>query len=301
VNGSGRLAELSDELAALVERTVQSIVALTGRGRDFSASGSGFVIDQEGHVVTNAHVVEELRSPLDAVLHGFGRQKAAVVGRDPICDLALLRLEQPPPTWLALRREPARLGELCFGLGSPLGLYPESASLGVVSGLARTVPQKRRRPIFHAIQTDVAINPGNSGGPLVDARGEVLGVNQCIDARAASIGFAIPASTVRFVVDELKAFGKVERAALGVTVVRRPAVLDGGPLVGLAVTRVGEQAARELEVDDLILAVDGHPVSDTGDLYAVLTKELIDRPTNVEVLRDGARCQLSVRPARLKV
>jgi S1-C subfamily serine protease len=300
--GRGRLADLSDELALLVERTVTSVVALSGRGADFSASGSGFVIDDEGHAVTNAHVVEGFTGPIDTVLHGSERQRATVIGADPVCDLALLRLERPPGHHLALREEPARLGELCFGLGSPLGLYPESIALGVVSGVARTVPQQRgRRPIFKAIQTDVAINPGNSGGPLLDAAGEVLGVNQCIDTRASGIGFAIPAATVRSVVGELKTFGSVERAALGVTVVRRTAETGGQPVAGLAVTRVADTAgARSLAVGDVIVGVDGHRVSDTGDLYAVLTRDLVDRPTDVEVVRDGTRRTVSVRPTRLR-
>ena len=170
--GLDRLAGFSDELAELVGRVVPSIVALSGRGADFSGSGSGFLVDAKGHVITNAHVVEGFTPPIDVVIHGGVHTHAEVVGVDALTDLALLQLrtapELPP---LDLRESDARLGELCFGLGSPLGVYPESVSIGVVSGVGRTIRRKGTRPIYRAIQTDVAISPGNSGGPLVDSRG----------------------------------------------------------------------------------------------------------------------------------
>src|SRR5436853_83331 len=133
MSGPDRLAAFSDELADLVGRVVPSIVALSGRGADFSGSGSGFLVDALGHIVTNAHVVNGFTPPIDVVVHGGDHLHADVVGIDAITDLALLALRSPPELpALDLRPTTARLGELCFGLGSPLGVYPESVSIGVV-------------------------------------------------------------------------------------------------------------------------------------------------------------------------
>ena len=173
-------------------------------------------------------------------------------------------------------------------------------SIGVVSGLGRTIRRKGMRPIYKAIQTDVAISPGNSGGPLVDAGGQVLGVNQCVDSRGAGISFAIPAETVRAISAELRANGRVERAALGVTVVRRTAAFDGRVAPGLAVTRVRDaDAAGDLAEDDIIVAVGDAPVTEAGDLFALLTGDRVGRPTDVTVIRDGRQVTVVSHPGRL--
>jgi serine protease Do len=301
VAGLDRLAAFSDELAELVGRVVPSIVALSIRGADFSGSGSGFLVDDRGHVITNAHVVEGFTQPIDVVVHGGERTQADVVGVDTICDIAMLVLrDRPEVSALELRAHPARLGELCFGLGSPLGVYPESVSIGVVSGVGRTIRRKGMRPIYQAIQTDVAISPGNSGGPLVDTRGHVLGVNQCVDARGAGISFAIPAATARAIALELEESGRVERATLGVTVVRRTASVEDKVRAGLAVTRIGDEAsAGGLELDDLLIEVDGQPVSDAGDLFALMTKDRIGQTMEVTVVRNGKAVSVIVQPGRL--
>jgi serine protease Do len=288
-------------LADLVERVIPGVVALSGIGKDFTSSGSGFLLDTGRHVVTNFHVIENLQPPFDAVFRGTPRQKSTVIGMDPLTDLALLEVEEAPPWSLKFRETPVRLGELCIGIGSPFGRYPESVSVGVVSGLARTIPQRRGRPIQQAIQTDAAINPGNSGGPLLDVHGEVIGVNQCVDPRGSAIGFAIPADTVKWVSSELLEHGRVVRAALGCTVERRPVVFDGKSLVGLAVTKLGRStSSKDLKVGDVILRVEDEEVDETSDLYRILTKDRIGKPTPVEVLRNGSMKTLTVHPIRLE-
>src|SRR6266508_903677 len=297
--GSTR-GQLSDELVALVQLVAPSVVALAGSGQDFSSSGSGFLLDDQGHVVTNFHVIDGLDEPLDAGLHHGARCKATVVGRDQLTDLALLRLDMTVTDHLVLREEPARLGELCLGIGSPFGMYPESVAMGVVSGLARSIPQPNRRPIENAIQTAVAINPGNSGGPLIDVRGQVIGVNQSIDTRGTGIGFAIPAQTARLVVRELLAFGRVDRAALGVTVIRQTVEVNGQPVTGLGVTRTSEPSGDDrLKVGDVILRLGGEVVDEPSDLYRILTRELIEKPTNCQVFREGAVRELTLTPTRM--
>lgn len=298
----GVLADLSDDLAALVAAVVPATVSLSGKGLEpgGDASGSGFVVDADGHVVTNHHVIEGLRTPLTATLPGRRRLAAQVVGFDKVTDLAVLRLSEPNGAHLPLREAPARLGELCVAIGSPFGAYPESVSLGVVSGLARTIPQAGTRAIERALQTDAAINPGNSGGPLVDARGEVLGVNQCSDVRGAGLAFAIPADTTRHVVAELLAEGEVRRAALGIGVSLKQVSLDGVPVARLAVTRTKPEgpAHGHLEPGDVILTINGEVVDERADLFDHLGGDTIGRPVAIEVLRADARTTVEVTPTR---
>jgi S1-C subfamily serine protease len=295
------LQQLSDEFVALLAGVTPSVVALAGTGKEGEVTGSGFLIDDAGHAVTNFHVVEGLATPITVTIAGGTAQPAALVGTDPLTDLAVIKVETPPGPFLPTRVEPARLGELCLALGSPFGIYPESVALGVVSGLARTIHRGGVRPIDHAIQTDAAINPGNSGGPLVDVRGFVIGVNQCVDTRAENIGFAIPADTLRAVAAELIAHGNVERAALGVSVAKQRVMVDGADRVGLRVTRVGRPLERgdALLVGDVLLAVGEEDVDEPGDLYRILTRDRIDAATPVRVLRGAAIHALTVHPARL--
>jgi S1-C subfamily serine protease len=293
------LAALSEELVDLVAKTTPAIVALTGDGQDFTASGSGFFIDDDGHVVTNHHVVNGLAQPLSAGLHGGQRCNASVVGTDPLTDLALLKLDQSPPHHLVFREGPVRLGELCLALGSPFGMYPESVSLGVVSGLARSIPQDGRRPIDHAIQTDAAINPGNSGGPLIDVKGAVIGVNQSIDSRGTGIGFAVPADTVASIAKELKDYGSIDRASLGVSVVRATVNVDGTAMAGLQVARDGDPNDQGLQADDVLVKLDGQATDEVGDLYRILRRDLIGKAVNAQVVRGGKLTDLSITPTRL--
>src|SRR5581483_12086409 len=134
------------------------------------------------------------------------------------------------------------VGELCIAVGSPFGVYQESVSFGVISGLGRDIPRENMRPLEDTIQTDAAINPGNSGGPLVDMRGEVIGVNAMSDSRGQNLNFAVSADTVRFVIGELLTEGRVRRAALGLGVVNEPYVDgDDKPALRLRITRVDDQ------------------------------------------------------------
>ena len=213
-------------------------------------------------------------------------------------DLAVLKLEQPPGDHLELRDEAARLGELCVALGSPLGIYPESVSIGLVSGLARTIPQPGSRPIERAIQTDAAINPGNSGGPLVDVLGRVLGVNKCVDNRGAGLGFAIPSDTIRSVAGELIADGKITRASIGVTVINRAVEVEGEQVMRLVVTKVRVEDST-LQVDDVILSIDGEVCDERSDLYNHLTKDRIGQELKFEVLRGGKVEQIAVTTTKL--
>ncbi|ROO82904.1 S1-C subfamily serine protease [Actinocorallia herbida] len=291
------LASFSDELAALAERVLPSVVALTLKGDKGTSYGSGFVLDTEGHVVTNHHVIED-GGELIADLPGRRSQPAKIVGADRLTDLAVLRLAEPPEHHLELRAEPARLGELCLALGSPLGLFPESVSLGIISGLARSLPTRGGvRSLERVLQTDCAINPGNSGGPLVDARGRVLGVNTAIRTDGAGIGFAVPAGTVASVALDLIAHGRVTRASLGVAIAERHVEIDGLTAKRQIVTRVGEGNA--LRVGDALLAVNGVEIDGRAALYDQLGGDRIGVALTLAIHREGAVCHVEVIPAAL--
>ena len=301
----GQLVALSAELARVVDDVADRVVALMGFAADLSAAtGSGFVIDANGHVVTNQHVVSDLLGAVRVSIPGEAEVTAQVVGSDPLTDIAVVRLDPAPPTFLELRDEPARLGELCIAVGSPLGMYAQSVSLGVVSGVARSIPVDtgpgaRSRTIEHAIQTDAAINPGNSGGPLLDVRGRVIGVNHGSDTRATNISLAIPAETVAYVTRELIEHGEVQRASLGVAVVVRQVLVDQRRQSRVVVARITREQEDGLEAGDVMLRLDGNEVTDRGDLYRLLSRERIGVPVLLDVLRGDRGLTVSIRPQRL--
>lgn len=294
------LGTISRELSDLVRRTMPSVVCLHAMGSDLSeVSGSGFLFDDGGHIVTNNHVVEG-RSALRCILPHSGEIPARLVGVDPMTDLAVLEIDHGPAEHLNMRETPIQLGELCIALGSPLGEYTESVCIGIVSGLGRSLQQEGgRRPLEHAIQTDAAINHGNSGGPLVDVAGLVIGVNQSGRVDAQGINFAVPAQIVLYVTREILAFGGVQRAALGVAVSDETPLIDGVRLPRLVVTRSDSVGADGLQVGDVLLKVAGVPIGDRGDLFLVLSRDKIAKPVEIDIYRNGSSQQVVVTPKAL--
>jgi serine protease Do len=296
----GLLGRFSREIADLTGRVLRATVAVSGASPDGGSSGSGFLLDTRGHIVTNQHVIADVQAPIAITLHGGAKALAGVVGADRVADLAVLKLDGPWPHALRLRRSRARTGELCLALGNPLGRYPESVTIGVVSGLARTASAGPGRPHYDLLQTDCDIHEGNSGGPLVDMQGRVIGITTLLDSESPYIGLAIPADTIHAIVPVLIASGRVERATLGVSVTRRTRVVDGRDVAGLEVVRLLRQRGQALKAGDLILSVGGQPVPDPPALFATLGGERIGRPTTVEVLRGAQRLSVTVTPWRLE-
>lgn len=293
------LQRFSDELAALTARVLRATIGVTVPTRDGESNGSGFFIDGEGRILTNHHVVADMQPPITVSLHGGQAARAGVIGVDRVADLALLKLDGRWRFHLPLRTTPVRAGELCLAIGNPLGRYPETVTIGVVSGLARTAVAGPGRPHYHLLQTDCDIHEGNSGGPLVDVRGRVIGVTTLLDSESPHIGLAIPVTTVIDVLPDLLAHGEVERATLGVSVVRRLRTLDGKERAGLEVTRLRRQRGQLLLPGDFILRIAGQPVPDPPSLFALLDRERIGQPTTVEVIRRGTPIEVVVRPWRL--
>lgn len=292
------IAEFSDGLSSLMSRCLPAVVTIGGLTSSLDeVTGSGFAIDGLGHIVTNHHVVEGLGDRLTLILHGGELGEAHLVGVDPVTDLAIVHTNDSPTAHLSFRKESPILGELCIAIGSPLGEFTESVSLGVVSGVRRSVPAVDGSwPIEHGIQTDAAINAGNSGGPLVDAAGKVLGINQSkrIGESVEGIGFAVPAETAAKIAAELITYGCIQRARLGVTVAPKRVLLGERAELRLIIT-AARQPGGDLREGDVLLTIDGCPIRDRGDLFLVLDRNRIDRSIVIEVSRDGKKVALEAR------
>ena len=297
-------------------------------GQAQSALGSGFVIDKEGHVVTNFHVVEGA----DEIEVSFSNQdtvKATVVGTDPSTDLALLKVEADAKalTPLALAdSDDVEVGEPVVAIGNPFGLE-RTVTAGIVSALQREVRAPNSFTIDHVIQTDAPINSGNSGGPLIDAEGRVIGVNSQIETGNGGggnvgIGFAVPSNTVKSVVAQLLDDGQVDRAYLGVTlqdvdadvaeVLRLPAdegVLVGAVQDGSPADRAGLEGGETQVVvagesyqvgGDMIVEIDGKDVTTVDALREAISAHDPGETVEVTVVRaDGERETVSVKLGRV--
>lgn len=294
------LRTLSAELTAITERVFRATVAITGPTAEGNSSGSGFFIDTQGHVLTNQHVVDGMTPPIKVMLNGGVTALAGVVGADVVADLAVLKLDRPWRHALRVRRRAARAGEMCLAFGNPLGRYPESVTIGVVSGLARTAVAGPGRPHYHLLQTDCDVQEGNSGGPLVDVDGRVLGVTTLLDRDSPHIGLAVPAATVLSVVPELLKHGRVLRGTLGVSVVKRAREIRGRLVDGLEVVAITRQRGQQLEAGDFVFRVDGQAVPEPPALFARLGREQVGRPIRIDVIRKGQRLSVMVKPWKLE-
>ena len=311
------LAARDEVLPALVH--IEPILEVFQRGRRGKAAvtGSGVIVDREGHVITNFHVIENART-VKCVLSDQREVEAEIVGSDPVTDIAVLRLRLPSE---ALPR-PARLGvsasltagQFVIALGSPLGLA-RSLSLGVVSTRDRYFPEDvmeggELTGAYNTwIQTDAAINPGNSGGPLVDLSGRVVGINaRAVPIFGENIGFAIPIDVVREVFSELVADGKVTRSWVGVRWQHLEGLAGyfgaeerGGVLVG-GVVPGGPAAEAGLQAGDVLVSWNGEPVSARfEEELPAFRKRVADTEVGtrvpVTVLRGGEEQRLSLRTA----
>ena len=310
----------------LFERAAPSVVYVTSleAQRDFfgrnvgeipQGTGSGFVWDERGYVVTNFHVVANA----DAVHVSFDDQsmwEARVVGAAPEKDLAVLSVEAPPER---LRPIPLgasgdlRVGQSVFAIGNPFGL-DHTLTTGVISALGREIESLTRLPIRDAIQTDAAINPGNSGGPLLDSGGRLIGVNTQIYSPSganAGIGFAIPADVVAWVVPELIAYGQIRRPSLGVQLadpqlerrlgVEGALVLSVEPRSGAAVAGLRptlRDRFGRVVLGDVIVEMDEDTVRSSSDLVLLLERRSVGDSVDVTVLRGSALERLTLTLGR---
>jgi len=274
--------------------------------REVHSLGSGFIMNPQGYIVTNNHVIDgakEIRVKL-----ADGRElPATVAGRDPKTDLALLKVEATGLPVLPLGNSAElQVGEPLMAIGNPFGLE-QTVTTGVVSATGRVIGEG---PYDDFIQTDASINPGNSGGPLINARGQVVGINASIFSQtggSVGIGFAIPINLAKSVVTQLAEHGHVVRGWLGVSIqpvtpdlTKAMALRDThGALVSSVVA--GSPAMKAgLKAGDLITEYDGRPVAKAGDLPRAVAETPVGREVPVTVLRDGKRLRLAATIARLQ-
>jgi S1-C subfamily serine protease len=274
-------------------------------------TGSGFVWDTRGYVVTNFHVIQGAQRA-EVTLADSSSWPAQLVGYEPDKDLAVLKIEAPGHRLKAIRvgsSRDLRVGQQVYAIGNPFG-FDQTLTTGVISALDREILSVTNRPIKGVIQTDAAINPGNSGGPLLDSAGRLIGVNTAIySPRGAyiGIGFAVPVDTVNNIVPQLIAHGKVVRPGLGVTVAR-DSVLRRAGVEGVLVLQVSpgsgaerggiqptrRDASGRIVLGDVIVAVDGEPIRNSGELTSVLTDYRVGDEVLVTVIRDQERRDLRV-------
>jgi S1-C subfamily serine protease len=312
---------------SVYKKNIPSVVNVTSRAMTFDffyglvpqeGQGSGFVIDKDGHILTNYHVIAEARQ-VEVTMHNRKKYKATVVGTDPAHDLAVIQIKSATDLIPAVLGDSRNLqvGQKVYAIGNPFGLAG-TMTRGIVSSI-RPVREPNGATIDEAIQTDAAINPGNSGGPLMNWHGEVIGINTMILSSVnqnAGIGFAIPINTAKAVLNDLMTLGRVRRPALGLTTIPiSPELADeiGLPAdYGLLIVQVapggsadqaglhgGDQRAylgNSLIMlgGDLIVAIDGEKVQDEDDLAQVMNNHRAGDTVKITIYRGKKKMDVSV-------
>ena len=288
----GIIASLSDEIVNLIASTLPSTVTISGSSSNFSSSGSGsgWVYDDQGHIVTNYHVIDGMVDPIKVKPAGLPQLVGKVIGFDKANDLAVLQVDNLLGPPLSLRLNQACLGEICIAIGSPLGLQ-ESASLGIVSGVSRQGKASSGVIIEEMIQTDASVNPGNSGGPLIDSRGKVIGINTM--GHGETVNFAVSSEVINDIVPELITFGETRRASIGVTIATTWHQRNN-LLCQMIEVRSVKRTESPLQQGDLIVKVNSTDIKRRIDIRKALYRDTVGKEVDVFVERDGQLLALKV-------
>jgi S1-C subfamily serine protease len=321
----GDLASDEQSTIELFERSRDSVVFITTRQQvqDFwtrnvlsvpRGTGSGFMWDDAGHVITNFHVIQGASEATVRLADGRD-YKAGLVGVSPAHDIAVLRIgvgfKRPPPVPVGTS-EDLKVGQKVFAIGNPFGL-DWTLTTGIISALDRSLPSDSGPTIDHLIQTDAAINPGNSGGPLLDSAGRLIGINTAIfspSGASAGIGFAVPVDTVNRVVPQIIRQGRYIRPALGIEIDDRLNQRIGRMLQteGVFVLRVASGSAAEAAglrgarmardgsfvPGDVIVGIEGQAVSGVGEMLGRLDDFSVGDTVRLDLLRDGQKVSIPV-------
>ncbi|HEX7829326.1 MAG TPA: trypsin-like peptidase domain-containing protein [Thermoanaerobaculia bacterium] len=289
-------------MTSAVARIMPSVVNIT---IDQRGGGSGFLFTPDGFVLTNSHVAGKAKQ-IEVTLADGLRCGARLVGDDPHTDLAVIRIDAPTlPAAPLGDSDGIRPGQVAIAVGNPLG-FQCTVTAGVISALGRTMRAQSGRLIESVIQTDAALNPGNSGGPLINSRGEVIGVNTAVIRPAQGICFAIPVNTAKFVVSRLIRDGRIRRSFIGVAGQNVPLhtrvvrfydlPLTTGVLV-VGIDKDAPAAAAGIREGDLIVALGSQPVAGVDDLHRLLTDEQIGIANELTVIRQTEKLVLTVVPS----
>jgi serine protease Do len=266
--------------------------------------GSGFIISREGYILTNNHVVEDAEN-IKVKLADGNEYDAKVVGRDPKTDLAVIKIDGAKDLYpLTLgNSDDLKVGSWVVAIGSPFGLE-QTVTQGIVSGKGRVIGSG---PYDDFIQTDASINPGNSGGPLVNMKGEVVGINTAIYPNGQGIGFAIPIDMAKTIVPQLEQKGTVTRGWLGIGIQEMNPALEKSFGVkdkeGVLVANVFKGSPAEkagIERGDVILQFGGKPVADSKDLPRMVASTAVGKMVNVKLLRDGQEIERTVKVGEME-
>lgn len=274
--------------------------------------GSGFIVSTDGYIATNKHVVADEDAEYTVFTNDGKKYDAKVLARNPMQDIAILKIVATGlPTVAFSDSDRVRLGQAVIAIGNALSEFRNTVSVGIVSGLARNVTAGDGRgfseQIDGVIQTDAAINPGNSGGPLLNSRGEVIGMNTAIVSGAQNIGFAIPANRIKRDVESVRANGKISVPYLGVRYVmitkeimeRDKLSVENGALIrgtdeGPAVLRDSPAAKAGIRAEDVVTAIDGVVVDNSHPLSSLISQHKVGDRITLNFLRDGKSLELSV-------
>ena len=323
-------AETESDTSGSGTPSIPAVVRQAGPGvvevRTGTGTGTGFLVDKKGHILTNAHVVENARS-VQVIYQDATQVTARVIQSDEAIDLAVLDAGTPPASANVLPLGSSRdlqVGESVIAIGNPL-LFSNSVSSGIVSGLKRQICSPNNTPIGNVIQTDAAINQGNSGGPLLDARGRVIGINSQIATQSGGnegIGFAVPIDIVKPVMQDILQTGKARHAWIGITgeelTPQTAKALNLAGKTGVAIRTIdprgpakaaGLRASTAKSGDapptgaDIITEVAGHPVRDFGDLSLEVSSRRVGEKIEITYLRSGKEATTTItladRPANL--
>jgi S1-C subfamily serine protease len=304
------------EIKTVVETAssnVPNIFGLQIPPRQQRGQGSGFFIDNQGHILTNYHVVDGA-AKVTITLQDGKTIEAKVIGTDRQNDLALLQVDigSNKVTNLPLGNSDALVpGQMAIALGSPYGLQG-SVTVGVVSGIGRSLPSENRRTITNVIQTDAAINPGNSGGPLLNSKGEVIGINTAIEAQANGIGFAVPINTAKALLPALTKGGQIKSPWLGISGMALDrelatklnlsaesgvyivSVLSGSPAEKAGLKAGGSNQGEPTTGGDTLIAVDNTSVKKVEDMLSYFNSKQPGDTVSLSIIRDGKQQTISV-------
>jgi len=308
---SGLLDAYSRAVVAAAERVGPAVAHLEVElgAKQRRGAGSGFAFTPDGLLLTNSHVVHRARRIRATFADGFSRD-ADLLGEDPDTDIAVVRIgtnagAHALPSVVLGSSRGVRVGQLAIAIGNPYG-FQHTVTAGVVSALGRSLRAQTGRLIDDVLQTDAALNPGNSGGPLVDSRGEVIGVNTAIIPGAQGICFATAIDTVKWVVMQLLRNGRVRRGYLGIAGATLPLarrIARHFQLENVRAVRVesveagGPSTGAGLQAGDLIVSFEDQPVNGIDDLHRLLTADRIGRACLLRVVRRTEKLELSVIPS----
>ena len=276
--------------------------------------GSGFLVSSDGLIVTNKHVVEDEEAEYTVFTNDGTKYNAKVIGRDPSNDIAVIKIEGDNFPFLSFgSSESVQVGQTAVAIGNTLGEFRNTVSVGVISGLSRSIvagdQSGKAEQLDEVIQTDAAINPGNSGGPLLNLRGEVIGVNVAVAQGSQSVGFALPADVVKSVVESVQSTGKISRPFLGVRyTIITPAIkesnkltVDSGALVvrgetanDLAVTPGSPADKAGIVEGDIILEADGVAINEDTSLATIIRKKQVGDTIKLKILHKGNEQTITV-------